>query len=270
MKIQQLIAVFWLLGLAACQSGSSGDEFTNEVVAARALPSNSDIIAMAYDNSYQKPATFFVDERADTERSYSVYHVKDPSVSYELCTDNYAEAFDWEAIDNASRSVTGDSVDSYENAKYFEFVRELAYSNSVGNVSGSTSPGFARIFKCSYVNRDGVDRNLRTGYAGTLNTRPIVPETIRNFSEYLWTYTFFWPGRAKVMQTISSQRGNTYRHTLVLAVLTSLGTDKCDLIEVIDWEFSVDTDSGQITKEFRPVFDLEAELVDGVPQVCGE
>lgn len=268
MRTQELIGVFWCLGLAACQGGGSGDDIAEASIAARTLPSDSEIIAMVYDNNYDKPSGFFVDERADTSRSYSLYHVKDLSVSYELCSDDYNEALTWETTDNNRRTVHGELVGSYENDRYFEFIRELNFIDSIGNIPNETSAGFARVFKCSYISRQGVDRNLRNGDAGTLNVADISQDTIRTFSEYMWTFTFFWPAKAKVIQTISSKYDNAYQHTLVLAIATDQGAEKCDLIEIVDWEFSVQLNSGEVTKRFRLIYDFEAELRDGVPRIC--
>ena len=268
MKARYLFLVLSVLAVSACRSTDAGDEASKNIVQGRAFPTDEQVFARAYDNLYQVPEYFYVDERADTPKSHTVYHVKDASVSYELCTDNYYQAFDWETADHDSRAVKGDYVSSYENDRYFEFTRELSYTSGVGNIIDSTSPGFARIFKCSYVNRDGVDRNIRDGYAGTLNVRPLSKEVIRTYTEYMWQFTFFWPAQKKVLETFSSETGAAFQHTLLLAFATKQGTDQCDLIEVVDWVFSVDKESGQITKEFRLLYDMEAQLVNGVPVRC--
>jgi hypothetical protein len=231
-------------------------------------PPDEEVMAKAYDSTYNGPEGFFVDERANTTRSYSMYHVQDTSVSYELCSDDYAEAAAWESADNESRSVNGVYVDSYENDRYFEFIRELDYPNGIGNITDPTSPGFSRIFKCSYVDRDGVDRNIRDGYAGTLVVQPRSGEVIRTFVEYMWQFTFFWPARKTVLDSFSEQLAETYQHTLMLAFVTNQGFDKCDLVEVVDWIFTVDKDDGQVTKEFKLIYQFDAELVNGTPQKC--
>ena len=225
-------------------------------------------MAKAYDNTYSGPEGFFVDERAGTTRSYTLHHVKDTSVSYELCSDDYNEAAAWESADNESRSVNGVYVDSYENDRYFEFIRELASPNGIGNITDPTSPGFSRIFKCGYVNRDDVDRNLRDGYAGTLNLKPLSEEAVRTFVEYMWQFTFFWPAQKAVLESFSNERPDNYRHTLMLSFLTNQGFDKCDLVEVVDWVFTVDKDNGHVTKDFILLYQFEAQLIDGRPVRC--
>lgn len=269
MKILPSILLPCLLGLVACPSGGSNDDPPSSAVQAKTLPDNSEVMAKVYNGLYQVPESFYIDERADTSRSYSLYHVKDISVSYERCSQDYSEALDWETVDNDSRSVSGSFVGSYENDRYYEFIRELAYPDSLGNIEGLTSPGFARVFKCNYVDRDGVDRNLLDGYAGTLNMRPLSIDAIKTYSEYMWQFTFFWPATKTVLETHSAEQLDAYQHTLVLAFLTNQGTDKCDLIDVVDWIFTVDKTDGTIAKEFRLRRQFEAQLINGVPETCG-
>lgn len=266
-KLSIPLALFCVL-VSGCRYEVADDDARVDVTEASILPSNEEVLAKAYDNSYQIPEGFYVDDRADNPLSYSLYHVKDQSVSYELCTDVYDEALAWEAADNENRAVNGTYVASVETDRYFEFVRELSYPDSVGNVTGSTSPGFARVFKCSYVNRDGADRNLRDGYAGTLNISPLSENVIKTYSEYMWQFAFFWPARKKVLESHSAETGDYYQNTLLLALVTNQGNNRCDLLQLVDWVFSVDKSNGQITKSLRPIYQMESQLVDGIPQEC--
>lgn len=232
------------------------------------LPSDEQIIALVYDNLYTVPEGFFVDERAGMARSYTVHHVLDASRSFEVCTDDFAVAMAWEDADNASRAVQGYFVESYENARYFEFVRELSYDDDIGNIADLTSPGFARIFKCSNTNRDGVDRNLLDGYAGTLNARPIDADSIREFAEYLWQFAFFPNSRRKVIGTRSEAGDVQLHHILQLAFASSQGPESCDRIEVAEWRFSVDPRTGNVERTFQVVHRLDAALDNGTPVIC--
>lgn len=270
MKTTHTLVVLFLLGISACRSEGSGEETINKAFQVRVFPPAEEVLAKVYDGHYQTPDYFFVDERADTPRSYVVYHVKDFSMSYELCTNDYYQALEWETADHDSREVNGYYVGSYENDRYFEFIRELSYPSSVGNIDDPTSPGFARVFKCSYLNRDGVDRNIRNGYAGTLNLKALSKKEIRTFTEYMWQFTFFWPAEKKVLETFSTETETAFQHTLMLAFATKQGTGQCDLIEVVDWVFSVNKSNGQITKEFKYLYDVQAQLVNGVPKKCGD
>jgi len=261
------IALF-CLSLAACDGDKSAYSVTEAKLTSRIIPSQEEIITALYDSGYAVPDTFFVDERVDTPETYSLYHLKDPSSSYELCTDDFDQARQWENTDNNERAVSGYYVGSYQNGKYFEFIRELNYPNGVGNVPGATSPGFARVFKCSNINRNGVDRNLRNGFAGILNERPLSLGTVREFSEYMWQFVFFETSQRKVLRTYSTELQTTLEHTLLLGFIVNQGTGRCDRIDVVDWIFSADTSNGQVSKEFLLLFSFEARVVDSVPELC--
>lgn len=251
-----------VLFMTACRTPDGANANVTEYLA------DEEVMRLAYDFTYTVPEDFLVDDRADTPGSYTIYHVKDESISYELCSDSDTEAMAWEYEDNVRRSINGAFVELHENERYFEVVRELDYSGSIGNITDPTSPGFSRVFKCSYVNRDGVDRTIRNGYAGTLNVRPLSEAVIRNYVEYLWQFTFFWPAQKTVLESTPDELPESYRHTLTLAFLTNQGFDRCDLIEVVDWIFTVDKSSGEVTKAFVPLYQFEAELVNGRPQRC--
>ena len=225
-------------------------------------------MAIVYDNTYQVPQGFFVDARAATPRSYTLYHVKDASVSYELCSNDFSQAMDLERADNDARAVRGEYVGSIETDMYFEFIRELSFSSSISNIGDVTSPGFSRVFKCTYVDRDGVDRNLRNGYAGTLNAAPLTKQELRNFTEYMWQFAYFDATQKKVLESTSSEKNLTIEHTLLLALQTNQGTDNCDRIEVVDWVFSIDKSSGQTSKKYNKLYEFAAQLVNGQPQKC--
>lgn len=249
--------------LASCLTGNeSGHED-----AAKEL-TNEAVMAMVYDPGYSVPRGFLVDVRADTQGSYTIYHVKDPSISYELCTDDHAQALEWEAEDSDSRDVNGVFIASTDTEKYFEVVRELEYADSIGNVTDPTSPGYFRILKCSYANRDGVDRNLRNGFAGVINVLPLTQPVVRDYVEYFWQFTFFWPARKSVLASVGVETDAAYVQTLVLGFLTRQGSDRCDLIEIVDWTFSVSRTTGEVSKSFRLRRAFEAELVGGQPMIC--
>jgi len=108
------------------------------------MPADSQMAAFVYDNSYSVPQGFFIDERSGTQRSQTVHHALDQSLSYEVCTDDLRTALAWKEADNASRGVQGYFVESYDNARYFDFVRELSYESDNGH--RDTADAAAGIF----------------------------------------------------------------------------------------------------------------------------
>ncbi len=257
---------------AACGgsgSGSPGEPPANDRSAPPASSmSNAEIAELVYDPGYHVPAGFYRDARADTQRSYTVHHVLDDSGSFELCTNDYQTAVNWEAADNAARAVQGVFVSALETDRYFEFVRELEYTQDVGNIDDPTSPGFARIFKCSNTNRDGVDRSVLDGFAGRINTRPVDAGAVRSFTEYLWQFRFFATGRRVVLESRAASSADAAEHVLRIAFRNSHGGGDCDRIEVADWRFSADHSSGDVQKTFTAVRSFEAQFVDGRATLC--
>lgn len=261
-----------LAATAGCSGGSS--TATDSPVASappsqsQSLPPDEDIVAKVYDPDYSTPADFFVDERAGTAQSYTVHHVLDDAGAFELCSDDFETASAWESADNASRSVSGYYVGAYENDRYFEFIRELSYEDDVGSVDDLTSPGFARVFKCQSVSRNGVDRSRLEGFAGRINARPLDDERLRAFAEYFWQFTFFPARHRKVLSSQPVPAGGSPRHAMLLAFAISQGTGRCDRIEVAEWTFTADAVSGEVSSDFTIVHTFEADVVSGSPRIC--
>ena len=270
LSTQSLLPILAIV--AAC--GGSGSTETSPPVntagnQAYVLPSDAVILAKAYDTNYSVPDGFFVDERAETTRSYTVHHVLDDSNAFEVCSDDLVDAQALEAADNDSRAVSGYYVSSHETERYFEFVRELAYTEDVGNIADVTSPGYARIFKCGHTNRNGVDRSLLDGYSGRINPQYLDANALRVFTEYLWQFRFFNTTHKKVIS--SSDAGNIsspLQHTLLLAFVYNQGQDSCDRVDVVEWRFRADPASGDISREFETLRSFEATFSGGIPSLC--
>ncbi len=268
LKTMQLRRIFLGLALTVLAACASPDD-EHRASALRPLPSNEQIISTVYDAEYTVPDGFFVDERADTPGSYTLYHVRNASSAYELCSDDFDQALEWEAADNESRAVSGVFVGSYENDKYFEIIRELSYPDAVGSVWEPTSPGFARVFKCAMVNRDGVDSSALDGHAGTLNARPLTPGILGEFVEYLWQFTYIGASPRKVLDSYGWERADAFEHTLLLALVFRQGHGRCDRIEVVEWIHSADKASGVVNRTFHFLFAIEAtQDSGGFPREC--
>ena len=256
---------------AACGGSGSADNPRSTLSAAAAtprLPADAEIATKAYDPGYAVPDSFFADLRADTPGSYTVHHVLDGSQSYELCSDDLVEAQAWEEADNASRAVNGYFVTSVETDRYFEFVRELSYTEDVGNVATPTTPGFALVFKCGHTNRDGVDRHLLDGYAGRIDPARLSGTGLKDFTEYLWQFAWFNVSRKKVLASYAGDVPGALRHTLLLALVHNRGDGTCDRIDVVEWHFDASPSTGEITRRFDPHHSFEATLEGGVARLC--
>lgn len=269
MNFSPYVLIPILVAASACGTATQETAAPEPGPAASNVPAQGEVLAKIYDPDYSTPDGFFVDERAnDPTRSYTVHHVLDPSGSFELCSDDIETAQQWEDADNAERSVQGYYVGSHETARYYEFIRELSYDDGVGNIDDVTSPGYARVFKCSDTNRNGVDRNLLDGYAGTINARPLTVDTVREFTEYLWQFAFFPQARKAVLASTISTGPDALTQTLQLAFASTQGSSGCDLIEVAEWHYIADRASGEVQKRFDVLIQFEARPDGETPVVC--
>ena len=268
------LSLFPILAIAvACGgSGTASDDIAQPATQSAAtakIPDNSEILSKAYDPNYTVPDGFFVDERVETStQSFTLHHVLDASNSYERCTNDLTTAQAWEQEDNDSRAVNGYYVTSIENDRYFEFVRELDYTQDVGNVTDPTSPGYARVFKCDYTDRSGVDRNLLDGYAGRLLATPASSDSLQQFTEYLWQFRFFNVSRKAVIASYGDSNVGGLTHTLLLALVVNQGSDRCDRVDVVEWRFHYDSTKREMRREFDTIRSFEAEMSNGTPQFC--
>ena len=80
---------------------------------------------------------------------------------------------------------------------------------------------------------------------------------VRNFTEYMWQFSFFTAARKKVLHSLSTETSQAWVQTLRLALVTSQGAGRCDRIDVVDWDFEVDKSSGDITKNFEVIRSLD-------------
>ncbi len=268
---QQVLLPLVALFAAACGGSGSAESArpaATPTAAIPQIPADANVVSKAYDPAYFVPDSFFADLRSDTAGSYTIHHVLDSSQSYELCSDDLVEAQAWEEADNISRAVSGQLVTSIETDRYFEFVRELSYTQDVGNITTPTTPGFARVFKCGHTNRDGVDRNLLDGYAGRIDPALLSGARLRDFTEYLWQFAWFNVSRKKVIASHAGNAPGSLRHTLVLALVNNQGAAACDRIDVVEWHFDANPATGEITRRFDLHHSFEATVEGGVARLC--
>ena len=71
-----------------------------------------------------------------------------------------------------------------------------------------------------------------------------------------------------VLVSTSESLGFGLRHTLLLALVTNQGTDRCDLIDVVEWRYQASSATGEIERTFDTVRSFEATFVDGEASLC--
>ena len=262
------VAIVALLACAACGGGAEGVPAAPTAIAdSRPIDSSDlEIAQLLYADTQRTPSGFHVDS-APTESGYvATSHLKNvdlPDASnaapYELCSDDWTTALSW-SDQVAAASVASILTDTNTTTSYYEF----------GRTRPGTPAGYvrARVYRCSYLDRTGVDLNHATGAAGKLNQRPLTATELQLLAEYLWQFTAYNNYGSAVLKSSGTRSNSGLQHSLIIALLTSAATGGCDRISVFDWTHSADAQTGQLDLDTRSLWDFGAHLVAGQVKLC--
>jgi hypothetical protein len=233
--LQRAAAVATIVLVSACEVPADSPAFPGTPLAA----DDARIAATLYAGTPRTPPQFRSDDTPLGFAHVTTFHVKSqqlaPSLaSYELCTDDWNEAFDWSEQVAAQSAELLDYVVSTTTDRYFEFDR-MPRTNLHHYVR-------MRVFRCSYLDRTATDAT-GAGFAGVLNARPIDASTLRELSEYLW---FFTPYNDADHAVLASQPrpADGFAHALTIASLERAASDACDRVVVRDWTHTVHAETG--------------------------
>ena len=259
------------LTLAGCGGGAPEPEQSQPHSALRPFGESDLLIAQRlYDGSQRRPTGFHVDLPASGSQYVATAHLKstdiDPSLDqqglrYELCTDDWNEALSWSETAARNSAQYADLVETGEDARYFQFGRARA---------GDPPILFqARVFKCSYLDRDGVDLQAGGGPAGQLNRQPADAAGLRELSEYLWQFTRYNNSGNVVLDSAGASTDSGLAHTIVIARLSRSGVAAdCDRIDVVAWRHDLAAGSGQLTHSVELLWSFGAQESGRVAQLC--
>ena len=254
----------WPLKLATCTlmlASCGSEDFEPRVPDNK---SNLQIAQRIYSDQ-RRPLGFFQEPQRDPGISYVIQHIKSNQISisqadFELCTDDFAVALDWSERFNLEQGVLGTLTDTSDTHMYFEFSRTLP-----GNSNRSR---LERIFHCSYLDRSGVDLGV-ADYAGSLNTQPITKEQVRTVAEYLWTFSLYNNLGSIVVDSRGREQTDFIEHDLSIArKLDGAGTDGCDFIELIQWQYQATTPAGTLSSEEQGIGGFSATKENGSIRLC--
>jgi hypothetical protein len=219
------------------------------------------IAAQLYAGTPRTPPGFAVDAVPQSPDQVLTYHLKTqsaPTAGFELCTDDWSEAFAW-SEDAAMREpeyldyVANDAVDSY-----FEFDR-VARDQPGKHIR-------MRVYRCQYLDRTGVNLAASSGYAGKLNRRPLDAAALRELAEYLWRFTRYNDvGHAVIASEAAA--GSTLSHAITIASLVP-GPADCDSVSITEWVHTVSPTNGTLGLETKPVRAFRARREDGAISGC--
>jgi hypothetical protein len=205
---------------------------------------DAQIAASLYAGTPRTPPGFLDDPVPTGFAQVTTYHVKTPQLavlaatSHEVCTDDWAQAFAWSEEVAVASSPYLDFVGNETTPRYFELDR----------VPRGQSDRYVRmrVYRCSYLDRVGVDTTAAAGFAGVLNARPLDGAALRELSEYLWRFTIYNNADHAVVAT-ESRPAMGLAHALTIASLErSAGGASCDRITLHDSILTADSATGTL------------------------
>lgn len=250
-----------VLTLAACSQGSS-DVLASGTGAL--APSDEAIAAQLYAGTPRTPPGFVTDPVPPSFEQVTTYHVKSQQVAvpaataFELCTDDWSEAFAWTEEVAAGSAEYLDLVTNETADGYFEFDR----------VPRGQPQRYVRmrVYRCAYLDRTGVDLAAPTAFAGTFNRRPLDAAALRALSEYLWLFTpYNNAGHAAIAS--AARAGATLAHAITIASLTSV-PGGCDRVTLTEWTHSVEPATGALALSVTPLREFRARRDAGALAGC--
>jgi hypothetical protein len=189
-----------------------------------------DIAARLYAGAPRTPDGFLADDPPAGFAQVTTYHLKSHQLaapvtpSYELCTDDWNQAFAWSEEVAVQSSPYLDFVGNEATARYFELDR----------VPRGQPDRYVRmrVFRCAYLERN------------VLNARPLDAAALREVSEYLWRFTLYNNVDHAVLASESA--ASSLAHALTIASLERGPSGSCDRVVVREWRHTADVGTGAL------------------------
>jgi len=272
MNMRNILMVLSLSTLAACGGGggsgsSAAPASANSQpatvtppapVVSTPSPAVSADLALAsrlYKGDERTPAGFDVEARpANVAGTLSTRHLKNTdfatgpqalSTTYEVCTNDMAQAIDWSERMATWQGQYSDMVEVRGDTHMFEVVRVPR--------ADVTAMVRHRVFRCDYVDRSNTDLRIDVGAAGSMNQRPLTAAELEKLSEYLWQFTMFNNSDYAVESSTSSTNGSTLTQTIRMGQLVRGAAGTCDTVQLVDWTHTMNSADGTLTRSLSNV-----------------
>jgi len=255
-----------LVVLAAAVMASSCEQLPPGEPSDTLLPGDEEIAALLYAGAPRTPSEFSADSVPTGFAQVTTYHLKasqlavPAATAYEVCSDDWAQAFTWSEQVALASSRYLDLVGNVSTERYFEFDR----------VPRGQPDRYVRmrVYRCSYVDRAGVDTTAAAGFAGVLNVRPLDAAVLRELNEYLWRFTSFNNADHAVIAS-EARPAMGLAHALTIASLerAAAGAD-CDRITLHDSVLAADSATGELQRTAAFVREFRTRRDGGVLLGC--
>jgi hypothetical protein len=285
MNMRNLLVVMSLSALAACGGGGSAGTAqpaavnsqpasvpVAPVVSAPASTAAADLALAArlYKGDERTPAGFDVEVRpASVVGTLSTRHLKNTdfatgpqgiSSTYEVCTNDMAQAIDWSERQATWQGQYSDLVEVRSDTHMFEVVRVPR--------ADVTAMIRHRVFRCDYLDRSNTDLRLDVGAAGNMNQRPLTAEELEKLSEYLWQFTMFNNSDYVVESSTRSTSGNALVQTIRMGQLVRGAAGSCDTVQLSDWTHTMNAADGTLTRALSSVRSYQVKSTSSGATSC--
>jgi FlaG/FlaF family flagellin (archaellin) len=275
--LRRLTTLLLLVAVIVYMNGcGGGDSAGKNASAASSAPNTQQAADLAtaqkvYTGTPRTPAGFYADPApVGVTGTVATMHLKNSDLAgapvgaaaYELCNDDMAMATAWSEGKSTFMGSYADLVDVTGNARYWELTRVPR-----ADVSARLRH---RVFKCSYVNRSGLDPATDSGPAGTLNLRPLDAASLKDLTEYLWYFTAFDNADHVVLDSAAGTApSGSLAHVITMARLTRAAiSGDCDRIDVLRWTHSANTSTGSLSRQLDTLQTIRARRVNGLVELC--
>jgi hypothetical protein len=289
MDIRNILVLVGVMTLAACGGGgggagavatppSSGSSQTVSVVqsvpVSNTVPSTAaadlDLATRLYKGDERTPTGFDVEARpASVTGTLSTRHLKNTdfatgpqgmSTTYEVCTNDMAQAIDWSEKQATWQGQYSDLVEVNSDAHMFEVVRVPR--------ADVTAMIRHRVFRCDYLDRSNTDLRADVGAAGSMNQRPLTADELEKLSEYLWQFTMFNNSDYVVERSTRSVSGNALVQTIRMGQLVRGAVGACDTVQISDWTHTMNAADGTLARSLSNVRTFQVKSATSGAQSC--
>jgi len=287
MNMRNLLIILSLSTLAACGGGggSAGSSAPASVAQPASAPVpppvvnnppvvNTDLVLAdrLYKGDARTPAGFDVETRpSSVVGTLSTRHLKNTDLAsgaqaisrtYEICTNDMAQAIDWSEHQATWQGQYSDMVEVNSDAHMFEVVRVPR--------ADVTAMIRHRVFRCDYLDRSDTDLRSDIGAAGSMNQRPLTAVELKKLSEYLWQFTLFNNSDYAVESSVSSSSGNAITETIRMGQLERGSAGSCDTVRISDWTHTMNALDGTLSRALTQVRSFKVKsTLSGVESCAG-
>jgi hypothetical protein len=287
MNMRNLFVLLCLTTLAAC--GGGGGESSSASAASQpasvpapapvvnnppapATVNNTDLALAArlYKGDARTPAGFDLEARpSNVLGTLSTRHLKNTDLAtgnqaisrtYEVCTNDMAEAVEWSERQATWQGQYSDLVEVNGDNHMFEVVRVPR--------ADVTAMIRHRVFRCDYLDRSDTDLRADVGAAGSMNQRPLTAQELEKLSEYLWQFTLFNNSDYAVESSTSSASGNTITQTIRMGQIERGSAGACDTVRISDWAHSMNTVDGTLSRSLTQVRTFKVKSTSNGAETC--